>query len=309
MVGVVCEPGEVPGAGHRVGVDQRGRADLLVQVGIAIERELHQGAGEHRALAPEHGEHRPRQLGGAPDVQQTHLGGELPVGNALVPCVTVGAEILDPQHRIVLRPRSDGAVHRRQVRHPQQQLLETLPQGVGLRRHGPALVAQHPAAIGGLGGLGRTALTVQPTDLTGELLHLVPQLVAARQQVPAPHVEVERLGQRGGVVTAGSHAGTDALHLVAQQANVEHHKTVSERRPEPSGTPLSDGVRRPPGAGPARPRTRSGHLAAWGGGLEAGGAGRDGVAPGVLAVALHQPAIDLLQRRLLPGIGASGREA
>ena len=295
VVGVVGEARQVTGAGHGVGVHQRGRANLLEPVGVAVQGELHQSARQHRALAPEHGEHGPGQLGGALHVQEAHLSGEVPVGDALVAAVVLGGEVLDPQHLVVLGAGAHGAFLGGQVRHPHQQILEAPAQLVGLCRNGPGLVAEHPAVLDGLDGLVPAAVAVQLPDLGGEFLHLVAQLVAPRQQVTPPHVEVERLGQRLGVVAAGRDGGAHPIHLIAQQADVEHHKTVPAQRPGAVSKCGDDAL---------PPRQRCGLIL-----LQAGRPHRGGVAPVVVAVALDEPVVDLLQGRLLPRVWAPRREA
>ena len=101
VVRVVLELGQVPRRHHGFGAYERRRAHLLERVGVAVERELAQGADEDGAAAAEHREHRARQLRPPLQVEDAERGPDFPVGHALmVPVVPRVA--LDAQHHVVL---------------------------------------------------------------------------------------------------------------------------------------------------------------------------------------------------------------
>ena len=78
---VVLEFRQLPGAAHRLGVDQKWRINLGVAVlaGVQIEHEGDQRALEPRAEPPQHRETRAADLGRALEVQNAQRGAELPV--------------------------------------------------------------------------------------------------------------------------------------------------------------------------------------------------------------------------------------
>jgi len=107
VVRLVDELGEVARGHHRVGPHQRGRADLLVQVHVAVDGQLAQG--------PDQGRPAPRYMTNIePDSFTARSTSRMPSCSPtssaapLVLRVRVGVELLDPHHDVVLLAATVG---------------------------------------------------------------------------------------------------------------------------------------------------------------------------------------------------------
>ena len=223
VVGLVGELGEVPGRGHRLGAHQRGRADLLVRVGVAVEAELHQRPQQPGAPAPVHGEHRARDLGGPLVVEDRELGADLPVRDPLVLAVGAGVVALGAQDDVVLLARAARRVLARQVGEAEQGDPDLVGQHAGGLGQRLLLVAERAALGHERLCLVRLPLPPQAPDLLRQGLDPAADLVALGDD-PAL-LGVQRHDLVDGVGRAGSpeiERGLDRIGLAADPADVEH---------------------------------------------------------------------------------------
>ena len=145
VVGVVDELGQVTGADHGVGEHQRRRPHLLVEVGVAIERQLAQRPHEAGPQPAVHHEHRARHLHGPLDVEDPELGTDVPVRDPLVLGVGVGVVPDLADDHVVVGAGAVGAVGGGQVGDAEQQLAEGGRDLVGLGPQAPA--PRRPAPV------------------------------------------------------------------------------------------------------------------------------------------------------------------
>ena len=156
--------------------------------GVGVEGQLAQRPAEGGAQTAQHGEHRAGELGRPFEVEDAQLGADLPMGHPLVFAVALGVEIDQASHRVVLFALPIGHIGVGQVGDPQQQLVQLLSSGVGLLGQGTLLGAKAATLRLDRLSLGVLAPAAELSDLLGQLLDLVAQVVAlGRQDAPAGH--------------------------------------------------------------------------------------------------------------------------
>ena len=222
VVGVVGELGEVPGRHHRLGAHQRGGADLLVALTVAVQREGAEPPDEPGSEPPVEREHRPRQLRPPFEVEDAERGPDVPVRHTLM--VAVGPRRLGPppHHEIVLGPFPVGRLFVGKVGQPQE-LLAHLGQGrgrLGVERGLP--LAQRPALLRCLRGEGGVAAAAGLADLTRQALHLAAQLVALAQRQAGPFVGLEQAVHLGPIDPPAGQGRLHRVGVLPGQADVDH---------------------------------------------------------------------------------------
>jgi len=227
VVGLLLELGEVTGRDHRVGAHQRRRSDLLVEVHVAVERQLAQRPHQRGAGAAVHDEHRARQLDGPFHVEDAELLADLPVGHALVIGVAVGVEAFDPDHDVVVLAEAVGRVGRREVRNAQQLLAQLGGHLVRADVERLLLGAEDAALLLQFGGLVLALLAEQLADFVGQRADLGAEPVATRGQVAKLGVEADDLVDGARVLATAGEPDADRVGVVAEQAHVEHPRTVA----------------------------------------------------------------------------------
>ena len=191
-VGVVGELRQLAGGGEGRGGDERRRADLLEGVGVAVEGELAQRPAHRGAEAPQHREHRARDLHRPLVVEDAEGGADLPVRHPLVRAVALGVVADGGDHDVVVLGLAVGRVGGRDVGDAQQDVAQ-----VAARRRRPA-GRRRPPRRPGAGSRpwpprppAASPPAAQPAHLLRQLVDLPAQVVALRRQVPLLAVELE----------------------------------------------------------------------------------------------------------------------
>ena len=233
VVRLVDELREVAGGDHRLGPHERRRPDLLVEVGAAVERELHERTHQPRPLPAVHHEHRAGHLHGPLDVEDAQLLPDHPVRHALVLLVAGLVVLLDAQHDVVLLAGAVRAVVRGQVRDAQQQLAQLCRDLVRTLVELLLLRAERPALGLELLGLLPSLLAVEGADLVRDHPDLGAQLVAPARQGAELGVEPVHLVHHGGVLAAAGERRLHGVRVVADRSDVQHGAEATRRRRPP----------------------------------------------------------------------------
>ena len=225
VVGVVRELRQVTGRHHRGRPDERGRADLLVQVDVAVEGELAQRPDERGASASVHHEHRPGELGPPFEIEDAERLPDLPVRHPLVLAVGVGIELLDPGDDVVGLRGTVGRVDRRDVGQVEEDVLQVGRDLLGLRVELLLLGAELAALLLQLAGLVLAAVAVELAHLVGDRADPGPQLVTCRAETPQLGIEVDHPVDLGQVVSPAGQPGPHHVGLGPETAHVEHGRS------------------------------------------------------------------------------------
>ena len=223
VVGLVLELGQVAGRDHGLGQHQRGRPDLLVGVGVAVEGEGGQGPQQAGADPPVEGEHRTRQLGAPLEVEQPELGADLPVGHPLVRRRTSGAASGQPRTTTLSSsPAPSGASGAGRLGRYEQRLADL---GLGrLGRRGRLRSSSPRARLWSASSSARSgspALRASPTSRTAPSPRPAPRRAARQRRGPRRRARPRR-STSAGSTPRRARAALTASGVVSDQPDVDH---------------------------------------------------------------------------------------
>ena len=256
VVGVVDELGQMTRRDHRGGSHHRRRTDLLVEVGVTIERQLTQRSCEGGAGPAVHHEHRAGHLHAPLDIEDAVVLADLPVGCPLMGAVRLRIELFHPADHVVGLACAVGAVVGRQVRNAQEQLTELLGGLVGLPIEVLLLFTERPTLLLQAGRLVAETVTEELTDLVGDGADARAELIAGDVDSAHLGIESDHGIDHGEVLAPASQTGGQRFEIVPEQTDVEHAQNGSgianHHPPYRDGRqPTRDDV--PPFAPPSRP--------------------------------------------------------
>ena len=259
LVGLLLELRDLPRALHRLAFHDERRLHLDVSVlsRVEIEHEADQRAHQLRSRADEYGEPGSGDLRAAREVEHAQALANLPVG-----LPTSGGGRAPRAYDGVVRCVTVGEIRERNVGHEQAFALEVALDAAELGLERRDALAQDAPSLAQV-GRERSLLFHQARVGFRGLVALRLELIELSGEGAAPHVQRLELVEQPhhGRVAAPGERGTHLLGRGAQELEVDHRLTASERLAPGRGT-RNSGRRgsRSPRAAPSSPRAAH---AAW----------------------------------------------
>lgn len=233
---VIGEFRQLTGGGECCGGDERRRAHLLVQIGVAIERELAQRPGKRCSRAALHREHRPRNFRCPFRIENAKSGADLPVRHAPMCSERLRQAVRTADDRVVGIGSTGDDMGMGQIRDPQEDLAQCRLDSGGLGIDRFFALATCP-------GLGhqcfrrcRVAAAASSSNLLRQVVHCGPDAVPLRGELAQLAVEsdgVIELTENVGLAAACESIAND-VGLRTQQLDVDHEHTDYRSAPDHS---------------------------------------------------------------------------